>query len=159
MDVYGNLKKLQLTLPEPPAPKGRYRPCIMPGSSLLFTSGAGSMVNGVQKYHGRVNESISMEEAKKAAELCGINLLSNLEQELGDLNRVKRIIKLTVFVASTPDFTQQAWIADGISELFERVFGSGNGVGTRTAVGVASLPGNQPVEAELVIEYRDKENL
>ena len=150
MDVYENLKKLNITLPEPPPVGGVYIPVSEFGNKFLYTSGAIPMKDGKPAYTGKVGE-ISVDDAREAARICIINILANIEKKTGDLNKVKKIVKVLGFVASKEDFTQQPLVMNAASELLVDVFGE-NGKHSRSAIGVTVLPGNVPVEIELVLE-------
>ncbi|RNF39773.1 RidA family protein [Planococcus salinus] len=117
---------------------------------LLFLSGAGPFVDGKQVYTGRVGQEVSLEEARKAAEIAAVNLLSMVEGELGNLEHV-RIIKLLGFVNSANDFFEQPSVIDAASDLLAELLGE-NGKHARSAIGTSVLPFNIPVEIEMVAE-------
>ncbi|KAF0816693.1 MULTISPECIES: RidA family protein [unclassified Cytobacillus] len=119
--------------------------------STVFLSGQTPRVNGTQKYSGIVGEDISVEQAKDAARICTLNLLAALKGIIGDLNKVKRIIKMDGYVASTSDFKNHPIVINAASELLHDIFGKENGH-ARKAVGLASLPGGAPVEIEMIVE-------
>jgi enamine deaminase RidA (YjgF/YER057c/UK114 family) len=154
MDVYKRLEELSIVLPESPTPKGLYTPVVEFGDKFLYTSGAGSIKNGELIYTGKVGQDISLEQGQSAARQCMLNLLSNLNKYLGDLNKVKRIIKILAFVASDDNFHKQALVVNGASEILIQIFGEERGKAARTAVGVNVLPGNQPVEIEMIVELK-----
>lgn len=150
MDVYENLKKLNLTLPEPPKKGGAYVPVRQIGN-ILYTSGVGPTKDGVPVITGKVGQEVDVESAKKAAELVVLNMLSALEVYLKDLNKVKKIIKMLAFVSSDNLFNDQPKVIDAASELLIKIFGD-RGEHARSAIGTNSLPGNIPVEIEFIIE-------
>ena len=103
----------------------------------------------------RLGRDLTLEDGQEEARRCMINILSNLHEEIGDLNRIKRFVKMLAFIASDDDFTQQPLVANGASALIRDVFGDDVGVPTRSAIGVNVLPGNIPVEIELLLELKD----
>ena len=144
------LAELGLTLPEVVAPLAAYLPTVRTGD-LVYTSGQVPMVDGKLPVTGKLGAGIEVEEGKAQARVCALNVLAVLKAELGDLSKVKRIVKVVAFVASAPDFTGQPQVANGASELLAEVFGDA-GRHARSAVGVASLPLNAPVEVEVIAE-------
>lgn len=143
------LKDLGYELPAVPRPAGSYIPAARTGS-LLFTAGQLPLKEGVLAYVGKVGGEVSAEEAKEAARLCAINALAAVEAEAG-LKNVRRIVKVTGYVSSAAGFNDQPMVLNGASELLGEVFGE-KGVHARSAVGVAELPLDAPVEVELVVE-------
>lgn len=117
----------------------------------MFLSGQGPIINGEQKFTGRVGEDVSMEQGYEAAKLCCVNLLAQLKKYIGDLDRVRRVVSVKVYIASGPDFFDQPKVANGMSEFLEQIFGE-LGRHSRCALGAYVLPGNIPVEAELIVE-------
>ena len=150
MDVYENLKRLNITLPEPPPVGGVYIPVNEFGGKLIYTSGFVPMKDGKPAYVGKAGE-VPVEYAREAARLCILNILSAVQKKIGDLNKVKKIVKVLGFVASKDDFTQQPLVINGASELLIEVFGE-NGRHARSAIGVTVLPSNVTVEIELILE-------
>ena len=144
------LAQLGIDLPQPAAPVAAYVPTVRAGS-FVYASGQLPFVNGKLERTGKVGAEVTLEEGRAAARQCAINLLAALSAELGALSRVTRVVKLTVFVASTPGFTGQPSVANGASELLIEVFGDA-GRHARSAVGVAALPLDAPVEVEAVVE-------
>lgn len=142
------LTELGLALPEPPAPVAAYVPCVRAGS-LVFVSGQGPF--GGRVVRGRVGDDVSVEDAQEAARDTCLNGLAILKAEIGDLAKLKRVVKLTVYVASAPGFGDQPSVANGASELLQDLFGE-PGRHARAAVGVAELPFGIPVEIEFVFE-------
>ena len=143
------LNDLGYELPAVPRPAGSYIPAVRAGS-LLFTAGQLPFREGTLAYVGKVGGDVSAEEAKEAARLCAINALAAVEAEAG-LEKIRRIIKVTGYVSSAAGFNDQPMVLNGASELLGEVFGE-KGVHARSAVGVAELPLDAPVEVELVVE-------
>lgn len=144
------LKDLGITIPESAAPAAAYLPFSQSGN-LLFTSGQLPLKDGKLVSTGLVGRDLTIEQAQEAAKYCAINVLSQAQAALGDLKRIKRVIKITVFVASAVDFTDQHVVANGGSQLFIDVLGDA-GKHARSAVGMAGLPLNAPVEIEAILE-------
>jgi enamine deaminase RidA (YjgF/YER057c/UK114 family) len=148
--VEDRLAGLGRTLPGVAAPVAAYVPAVRSGD-YVFTSGQLPMVDGSLAATGKVGAEVSADDAKQLAATCVLNALAAIKAEIGDLDRVRRIVKVVGFVASTPDFTGQPGVVNGASELLGEVFGD-KGVHARSAVGVAVLPLDAPVEVELVVE-------
>jgi enamine deaminase RidA (YjgF/YER057c/UK114 family) len=144
------MAELGIELPEVGTPIASYIPMVCSGS-LAFVSGQVPADGGQPLWTGRLGDGVVVEDGQKAARLCALRALAVLREGLGSLDRVRRIVKLTVFVASAPDFTQQPTVANAASELFQDVFGEA-GQHARSAVGVAALPLGVPVELELIAE-------
>ena len=144
------LAELGIELPEAPAPAAAYVPTAQTGS-LLFTAGQVAVGPDGLVATGKLGAEVDTAVGVRCARQCAINVLSQLASALGDLSRVRRVVKLTVFVASAPSFTEQHLVANGASELMADVFGEA-GVHARSAVGAASLPLDTPVEVEAVVE-------
>ena len=151
MTIEQKLADLGLELPNVATPAGAYVPAVISGN-LVFTAGQIPLVDGVLMATGKVGNEISPEFAKEIAQRCALNALAAIKSVLGDLNRVKRVVKVVGFVASTPEFTGQPGVLNGASELLGKVFGDA-GLHARSAVGVASLPLDAPVEVELIVEF------
>jgi enamine deaminase RidA (YjgF/YER057c/UK114 family) len=147
------LKQLNLTLPPAPKPVGSYVPAVRTGR-LIFTSGQLPLREGQLLARGLVGDVISLEQAAAAARQAVLNALAVLDAEAGGLDRIERIVRLNVFVASGHQFIEQAAVANGASELLVQVFGDA-GRHTRCAVGVAQLPLGASVELDLVAEVRE----
>lgn len=148
--VYEKLASLGLSLPNPPPRGGIYRPVRQAGN-LLYVSGQGATRGGVPALVGHVGAECTVEQGQEAARLCALNCLAVLHDYLGDLGRVKSLVKLLGFVASAPGFTQQPLVMNGASQLFLDLYGE-DGVGARSAIGVSELPGGIPVEIEFIFE-------
>ncbi|MFJ4772411.1 RidA family protein [Streptomyces uncialis] len=148
--VEARLAELGLTLPQVAAPLAAYQPAVRTGS-YVHTSGQLPMVEGTLAVTGKVGAEVTAEEAKDLARVCALNALAAVKSVVGDLDRVERVVKVVGFVASASDFTGQPGVLNGASELLGEVFGE-KGVHARSAVGVAVLPLDAPVEVELLVE-------
>jgi enamine deaminase RidA (YjgF/YER057c/UK114 family) len=144
------LLDLGLQVPPVAAPVAAYVPAVRSGDHV-FTSGQLPMSDGELLRVGKVGGEVSAEEAYDCARQCALNAIAAVRAEVGELAQVKRIVKVTVFVASTPDFTGQPQVANGVSELLGEVFADA-GRHARSAVGVPVLPLDAPVEVEMVVE-------
>jgi len=144
------LAALGLSVPEVAKPVAAYIPAVRSGIHV-FTSGQLPMREGQLMNTGKVGGEVTQEEAVACAQQCALNGLAAIRAEIGDLSAVKRIVKVVCFVASTPDFTGQPLVANGVSELLGEVFGD-IGRHARSAVGVPVLPLDAPVEVELIVE-------
>ncbi len=144
------LDELGLSVPEVAAPLAAYVPAVASGS-LVFTAGQLPLRSGELIATGAVGHAVTPDEATMCAQQCVLNAIAAVKAEIGDLARVRRVVKVVVFVASAPDFTGQPQVANGASELLGEVFGEA-GRHARSAVGVAVLPLGAPVEVELVVE-------
>jgi len=146
------LKALGVTLPNPPTPAGSYVPAIKTGN-LLFISGQIPMEDGKVVFTGKVtNENI--ETAKKSAKMCAINLLAQMKRELGSLDKVTKIVRISGFINSDPEFYQHPKIINEASDLFFEIFGD-KGKHSRIAVGVACLPLNAMTEIDAIVEFSE----
>lgn len=142
------LEELGLTLPPPRNAAGNYVSCVRTGN-LIFTAG-----QGTDEYRGRLGEDVTVEVGYEAAKQCMLNLLTVIKQEVGELSKVKRVVKILGFVNSASDFTDQPKVMNGASDLLVQVFGE-RGKHGRSAVGMAQLPNNNAVEVEMVLEVED----
>ena len=149
--IEDRLKSLNITLPTPPKPAGSYIPVVASGN-LVFVSGQIPMQDGKVVFTGKVPTEKSVEEAQKAARLCAINILAQLKANLGSLDKITRIVRVSGFVNSTPDFAEQPKVINAASDLFFEIFGE-NGKHSRIAVGVSSLPLNSLVEIDAIVEF------
>ena len=149
MSVYEKLDALNITLPELTPPVAAFVPFLRTGN-LLFLSGQIAKNNG-KPWVGQLGANLTTEQGKNAARGVAIDLMGTLHAALGDLNKIKRIVKLMVLVNSAPTFTEQHLVANGASELFGEVFGD-KGKHVRSAFGVAQIPFGSCVEIELVAE-------
>lgn len=151
MSINKNLEKLGIVLPEPVTPIANYVPFVKTGNQV-FISGQLPIQNGEVKFVGKVGDAISVEDAQKAARICGINILANLNVACdGDLDRVKRCVKLGVFVNGVADFENHPAVANGVSDLMVEVFGD-KGKHARFAMGAGSLPRGVSVEVDAIFE-------
>jgi len=151
VSVETNLAALGLELPEVATPAGAYVPAVVSGN-LVFTAGQIPLVDGKLMAEGRLGAEITSEQGKEISQRCALNAIAAVKSVLGDLERVKRVVKVVGFVASTPEFTAQPGVVNGASELLQAAFGD-VGIHARSAVGVAVLPLNSPVEVELIVEF------
>lgn len=144
VDAAANLKSLNITLPELKKPLANYVHTVRTGN-LVYTAGKGSANSDGSLYTGKLGNDLTIEQGKEAARLAGIRLLASLQAELGDLNKVKRIVKVLGMVNATPDFTEHSQVINGFSDLMVEVFGE-RGKHARSAVGMSSLPKNLAVD-------------
>lgn len=146
------IEELGFNLPEPPQPLAAYIPALQAGD-FVFTAGQIPVSKGQLKYTGKLGSEVTEEEGKKAAEICALNCLSAVKGVIGELKRIEQVIKLTVFVNSAEGFTDQPAVANGASELMEKIFGQA-GMHARSAVGVNELPKNASVEIEMIVKIK-----
>ncbi|MEU5859741.1 MULTISPECIES: RidA family protein [unclassified Nonomuraea] len=144
------IAELGFELPQPVTPLAAYVPTARTGD-LVYTSGQVPMLEGKLHQTGKLGVDLGVDEGKAQARICVLNALAALKAELGELSRVRRIVKVVVFVASAPSFTEQPQVANGASDFLAEVFGE-TGKHARSAVGVAALPLDAPVEVELIAE-------
>lgn len=152
--IENKLRQMGLTLPESPPPVANYVPAVRTGN-LLFLSGVGPAArpDGTVP-NGKLGKDLTVDEGYEAARLVGVNLLARLKDALGDLDRVRRVVKLLSMVNATPDFTQPPAVANGCSDLLVELYGD-RGRHARSAVGMNALPNNIPVEVEMIVEVED----
>jgi len=151
VNVQDRLDALGLELPEVATPAGAYVSALVSGN-LVFTAGQIPLVDGKLMATGKVGSEIDVDYAREIARRCALNAIAAVKSVIGDLDRVKRVVKVVGFVSSEPSFTQQPQVINGASELLEQVFGEA-GIHARSAVGVAVLPLDAPVEVELIVEF------
>jgi enamine deaminase RidA (YjgF/YER057c/UK114 family) len=144
------IKELGCGLPETAKPLAAYIPAVQ-SVNLVFTSGQLPMIEGNLAETGKVGGSVSPERAKELATVCALNALAAVKTVIGDLDKIKRIVKVVGFVSSVPEFSGQPAVVNGASEFLGEVFGE-KGIHARSAVGVAVLPLDAPVEIELIVE-------
>jgi enamine deaminase RidA (YjgF/YER057c/UK114 family) len=144
------LQELGVDLPAPAAPVAAYVPCVRTGN-LVYVSGQVPSVEGKPTHLGHLGDDVDLEAGRAAARTCAVNVLAALKAELGELSRVRRVVKVTGFVASTAGFTDHPKVVNAASELFGEVFGDA-GRHARAAVGMAALPLGVPVEVEAIVE-------
>jgi len=145
------VKELQLELPTLPGSKGIYKSCLTVGS-LVYVSGHVSINSDGSFITGKLGTDLSEDQGKIAARQCGLAMLVSLKKHLGDLGRVKRVIKMLGMVNATAEYTKHPIVINGCSELYAQLWGDENGIGVRSAVGMGSLPGNVAVEIEAIFE-------
>jgi enamine deaminase RidA (YjgF/YER057c/UK114 family) len=148
--IEDKLNLLELKLPEVSKPVAAYIPAKQTGN-LVFTAGQLPMVNGELISKGLLGQDVEIDEANKAARICTLNALAAIKGVIGDLDRIKQIVRVVGYVASVPTFTKQPAVVNGASELLLEIFGE-NGKHARSAVGMAVLPLNASVEIELTVE-------
>ena len=148
------LAALGLTLPPVAAPVAAYVPAVRTGN-LVYTSGQLPMVDGALPATGKVGDEVSPEDAYDLARTCALNGLAAVAAEVGGLSAIRRVVKVVGFVASAPGFTSQPKVVNGASDLLGEVLGDG-GIHARSAVGVAVLPMDAPVEVELIVEVASR---
>jgi enamine deaminase RidA (YjgF/YER057c/UK114 family) len=148
--IESKLNELKIALPEAPKPVAAYIPAKQTGK-LVFTAGQLPMVNGELISKGLLGQEVEIDEANKAARICTLNALAAIKGVIGDLDRIKQIVRVVGYVASVPTFTNQPAVVNGASELLLEIFGE-NGKHVRSAVGMAVLPLNASVEIELIVE-------
>ena len=146
------IKSLDITLPNPPTPAGSYIPAVKTGN-LLFISGQIPMEDGKVLFTGKVSDD-NLETAQKSARMCAINLLAQMKRELGNLDRVTRIVRLSGFVNSDPEFYQHPKVINAASDLFFEIF-EDKGKHARIALGAGSLPLNSMTEIDAIVEISE----
>lgn len=151
MDIYQRMEELGIRLPKAPAPVGMFVPVNQVGN-LLYASGQGSFY-GEDFIVGKVGRDVTLEDARKGARYCMLNTLAALEEYLGDLNRVARVVKLLAFVASDSEFYQQPAVVNGASELLIDLWGE-EGRHARSAIATNTLPSNLSVEIEAIFALK-----
>lgn len=149
--VEARLAELGYTLPQVAKPVAAYLPAVTTGN-YVYTSGQLPLIQGELTVVGKVGAEVSAEDAAKQAQVCALNALAAIKSEIGDLDRIKRIVKVVGFVSSDPAFTGQPAVINGASEFFGEVLGDA-GLHARSAVGVAVLPLDAPVEVEVIAEF------
>lgn len=154
MPIAERLHELGIALPPAAAPAGLYRPALRSGN-LLYVSGQVNVDAGKLTAQGTLDTEVDLETGTAAARQCAINCLAAAQAELGSLDLVRQVVRLTGYVASADGFHRQPQVINGASELLRDVFGEQAGVGTRLAVGVAALPAGAPVEVDVILEIAD----
>jgi len=153
MSVELKLTELNLSLPILPGLKGIYKRCIEVGK-LLYVSGHVSVNSDGSSITGKVGKDLADDEGKAAARQCGLAILSSIKDHFGNLDRIKRVVKILGMVNCTPEYTNHPVVINGCSELYVQLWGDDNGKGVRSAVGMGSLPGNVAVEIEAIFELK-----
>lgn len=151
-DVYAKIKEKGIELPPPPAKGGVYTPVQEFGDRFLYCSGCGPDLGARGTVVGKLGRDLTLEEGQKSAYNCMLNLLSNLQAKLGDLNRIRKFVKVLAFVNSTDDFDKQPQVVNGGSNLLVELFGEEKGLPARTAIGTNALPGGIACEIEVLVE-------
>ena len=151
-DVYAKIQEKGIELPPPPAKGGVYTPVQEFGDRFLYCSGCGPDLGARGTVVGKLGRDLTLEEGQKAAYNCMLNLLSNLQAKLGDLNRIRKFVKVLAFVNSTDDFDKQPQVVNGGSNLRVELFGEEKGLPARTAIGTNALPGGIACEIEVLVE-------
>lgn len=154
-NVYDILSEKGITLPAPPPKGGVYTPVQEFGSGLLYCSGCGPDLGGGNTVMGKLGKDLTVEDGQKAAYNCALNLLANIEAKIGDLNKIKRFVKVLAFVNSADDFGQQPQVVNGASNLLVELFGEEIGCPARSAIGTNSLPGGIACEIEVLLEVKE----
>jgi enamine deaminase RidA (YjgF/YER057c/UK114 family) len=144
-------EQLGLKLPPAPTPLGVYKPLLIV-DKFVYVSGHGTVKEDKSLIIGRIGKDMTMEEGKLAARQVGLAILATLKENLGSLNKIKRVVKVLGMVNCVPEFEKHPFIINGCSELFAEIWGKENGIGVRSAVGMGSLPDNIPVEIEAMFE-------
>ena len=153
MSIKEKLSSLGLTLPTPAAPVAAYVPAVKTGN-LVFTAGQLPVVDGKLVLTGKVGSDVTAEDAKKMAEICALNALAAISL-VADIDQIEKIVRVGGFVNGAPGFVAIPAVINGASELLIKLFGDVNGKHARTAVGVAELPLNAPVEVEMVVQLKN----
>ena len=151
MSAEKRLAQLGPTLPPAPPPAGVYKPCLVDGK-FIYVSGHGPVNSDKSLITGKVGKELDEDQGKAAAKQVGLTILSTLRAHLGSLDKVKRVIKTLGMVNCVPDFEKHPYVINGCSELFAEIWGTDDGVGVRSAVGMGSLPNNISVEIEVLFE-------
>ena len=149
--IEDRLRELSIEIPTPPSPAGSYIPIVITGN-LAFVSGQIPMKQGKIVFEGKVPDMQSLDSASEAAKICIINGLSQLKANLGSLDRITKFVRISGFVNSSPEFTEQPKVINAASDLLVEIFGD-MAKHSRIAVGVASLPLNSTVEIDMVVEF------
>ena len=145
------LAEIGLAVPEPPPAVGNYVGAVRVGN-ILFVSGHGPFKDGKPTFIGKLGRDLSIEEGQQAAQLVALNMLASIKAEIGELDRVVRVVKLLCLVNSDPEFGEQPTVANGASDLFVRIFGEQRGRHARSAIGMGALPFQIAVEIEGIFE-------
>jgi enamine deaminase RidA (YjgF/YER057c/UK114 family) len=151
MIIEKKLEELGLQLPNIPPSKGIYKKCLIDGKHIYVSGHVSINANG-SYITGKLGKDISDEEGHAAARQCGLAILASLKEELGELGKIKRVLKLLGMVNAVPEYEKHPLVINGCSELFVQLWGDDNGKGVRSAVGMGSLPNNVSVEIEAIFE-------
>ena len=150
-NIEKTLESLNLSLPTLPGSKGIYKSCLTIGN-LVYVSGHVSINTDSSYITGKLGDNVDEAQGKIAACQCGLAMLVSLKNHLGDLDKIKRVVKILGMVNATPDYEKHPIVINGCSELFAQLWGNDNGLGVRSAVGMGSLPNNVAVEIEGIFE-------
>jgi len=153
MSIQSKLAELGLTLPVAAAPVAAYVPAVRTGN-LVFTAGQLPLVDGKIPFIGKVGSDVTPEQAKDMAQICALNALAAISL-VADINQIERVVRVGGFVNGIPGFVAIPQVINGASELLIKLFGESNGKHARTAIGVAELPLNAPVEVEMVVQLKN----
>jgi enamine deaminase RidA (YjgF/YER057c/UK114 family) len=153
MSAEARINELKLELPPAPKPVGVYKPLVVAGN-MAYVSGHGPLRPDKTLILGRVGADLDLAAGKAAARQTGLAILATLREQLGSVDRVRRVVKILGMVNCTPDFQDHPAVINGCSELFADIFGRDNGIAARSAVGMGSLPGNIAVEIEAIFELQ-----
>jgi enamine deaminase RidA (YjgF/YER057c/UK114 family) len=153
MEIEKKLNDLGFQLPRVPEPTANYISCVRVGN-VLFIGGNTGRINGKRKFEGKVGEAVTLEQAYSMARDCALNHLAIIKAELGDLDRVERIVKVLAYINAAPGFTELPKVANGESDLLVNLWGD-RGRHARAAVGVSALGSNAAVETEIIVQVRD----
>ena len=154
MSAESRIQELGLTLPPSVPPGGIYKPLVITGN-IGYLSGHGPYLGDDKYITGRVGEDLTLDEGQEAARQVGLAILRTMKDQLGDLNKVGRIVKVLALVNSADNFHQQPQVINGFSELMKEVFGEDRGIGARSAIATNTLPSNIAVEIELIFELAE----
>ena len=152
-----NFEALGLNLPPAPKPIGVYKPFLVVDDRWVYVSGHGPVREDGSLIIGRIGDRLDVEEGKLAARQVGLTILATLKANFGSLNRIKRVVKTLGMVNGNSDFERHPYVINGCSELFAQVWGTENGIGVRSAIGMGTLPDNIPVEIEVMFELEAAE--
>lgn len=150
-NIEKTLESLNLSLPTLPGSKGIYKSCLTIGN-LVYVSGHVSINTDGSYITGKLGDNVDEAQGKIAARQCGLAMLVSLKNHLGDLDKIKRVVKILGMVNAAPDYEKHPIVINGCSELFAQLWGNDNGLGVRSAVGMGSLPNNVAVEIEGIFE-------
>ncbi|NPV78819.1 MAG: RidA family protein [Firmicutes bacterium] len=150
MGVEDKIRELGFELPECPKPVAAYVPAVKAGE-FVYASGQTAIVDGKPVHPGKLGAGVSIEQGYEAARICALRCLAEIKSVIGDLDKVKQIVKVTGYVASGPGFGDQPKVVNGASELLRQIFGT-KGEHSRSAIGVAELPGGACVEVEIIAQ-------
>ena len=155
MDIYKKLEELNIEILQAPKKGGIYNSVRSFGGNMAYVSGTAPNNSRDEDIVGKLGSDLSIADGQEAARRCAVNIISVLHHELGDLNKIKSLVKILGFVSSSSEFGEQPQVINGASQVFKDVFGDEVGLPARSAIGVNALPWNIPVEIELLLELKD----